>query len=134
MHTIQILPSEKAPGVAFDAQKGTIAMTGRSLLEDAQPFYAPLKQWLESYRQNPRPQTLVNLALEYFNTNSSKEIMSLLRQLEHLQAEGRSKVEVNWYYEDADVDMQETGEDFQRLFEVPMKTIAVDDPEELDLL
>lgn len=118
--------STKTPLVDFDYDGGVLQLKGRSILEDSVEFYRPIQSWVEEYTTRPRPQTKVDLALEYFNTNSSKQIMDFFKKLEDLNSTGSSNVEINWFYEENDIDMMETGEDFSQIFNLPIKTIPVE--------
>ncbi len=126
MNNLYIRMSEETPLINLNSEKGNVIMIGRSLPEDCNAFYAPVRKWMEAYVLHPNTKTKVDFALEYFNTGSSAEIIRLFTRLEELQAKGISDIEVNWYYEENDIDMLETGEDFMELFSVPIKTIPVD--------
>jgi hypothetical protein len=112
--------------VDFNYDKGSMQLKGRSIPEDSVEFYLPLKSWVERYAGDPKPTTKVDLALEYFNTNSSKQIMDFFKKLEALHKLGTTQLEVNWFYEENDLDMMETGEDFCLIFDLPINTISVD--------
>ena len=102
MNDLFIEMSSKAPKVHFNSD-GTLELAGRSLLEDSVAFYQPVKQWLADYAQNPQPKTQVSLALEYFNTNASKQIMDLFNRLEKMHQSGDTEMEVQWFFETNDV-------------------------------
>ncbi len=126
MKQYSLTPSSKTPYVDFDYDKGTLQLKGRSIPEDSVEFYSPLKLWIEQYGSKPKPHTTVDLALEYFNTNSSKQIMEFFKKLEEIHKDGFTEMEVNWFYEENDIDMMETGEDFSLIFDLPIKTIPVE--------
>ena len=73
-----------------------------------------------------KPNTIVDVKLEYFNTSSSKCILDLFKQLEKLNA-GNTEVKVNWYFEEDDEDMEEAGEDYQAIIDLPFKMIEVEE-------
>jgi len=69
--------------------------------------------------------TRLHIRLEYFNTSSSKCLLELFKRIEVLSRK-KINVKVLWYYETADEDMKELGEDFKEIIEVPVELIAVE--------
>ncbi len=116
----------KTPSVNFDFSSGILELKGRSIPENSVEFYKPLNDWIENYGNDPRPQTVVDVKLEYFNTSSSKCILDLLKKLEKINQRG-TEVLVNWYFEEDDEDMEEAGEDYQAIIKLPFKMIEVEE-------
>ena len=56
--------------------------------------------------------------MTYFNTASSKIILDILMKLEELHEAG-NEVMIEWHYEEDDEDMQEAGEEYSEIVEVP---------------
>jgi hypothetical protein len=50
--------------------------------------------------------------MAYFNTASSKCLLEILDLLNEYQKEKNGYVTVNWFYQENDWDMLETGEDY----------------------
>ena len=126
METVTIEGTPKTPTINFDMQKGVLEIKGRSIPENSIEFYKPLVDWLEKYSSSPKPQTNVNIQLEYFNTSSSKCILDVFKKLEAIHKNG-SEIIINWYYETDDEDMLEAGEDYQAIINVPFKMIEVEE-------
>ena len=63
----------------------------------------------------------VRIALDYFNSSSAKYILDILKRLDDLHATGASKVHLEWTYDEGDLDMQEAGNDYKALLEMPVK-------------
>ncbi|CAG1000511.1 MAG: DUF1987 domain-containing protein [Bacteroidetes bacterium] len=124
MENLYIKGTFKTPTLSFNFEKGELDISGRSLPEHSIEFYKEAMQWLDKYIENPKPETVVNVQLEYFNTSSSKVILDIFKKIELLHSKG-NKVTVNWYYEEDDTDMQEQGETFAEIIKVPIKHIAV---------
>jgi hypothetical protein len=124
MATLHLSRTEKTPEVTFDTEAGLFDLRGCSIPEDADKFYAPLFDFMERYSQAPAPQTTVRLALEYFNSSSSKYILDLLRLIDDVHASGKATVALEWYFEPDDLDMQEAGQDYKSLLEMPVRLIA----------
>lgn len=119
METITIEGTPKTPSVVFDAAKG-LDIKGRSIPENSVEFYRPMMEWLEKYSDVAGAKTDVNIQLEYFNTSSSKCILDIFKKLEAIHKKGHEIV-INWFYEEDDEDMQEAGEDYQAIIQVPFK-------------
>lgn len=127
MATVKIEGSPKTPNIILDSEKGLVEISGRSIPENAVEIFKPVLEWLEEYSQKPQVETCVNLKLEYFNTSSSKSILSILKRIEGLGRDEKSKVSVNWFYEQDDEDMLEAGEDFDAIIKVPFKMVSVEE-------
>ncbi|MDP4209965.1 MAG: DUF1987 domain-containing protein [Bacteroidota bacterium] len=124
MESLLIEGTAKTPTVRFDANQGLVEIKGRSIPENSIEFYKPLVDWLETYSKEAKPQTKVNIQLEYFNTSSSKCILDVFKKLETVYKNNREVV-INWYYEEDDEDMLEAGEDYESIIRVPFKMIEI---------
>lgn len=109
--SVSIQGSSETPEIKMDKNEGEIKFSGRSMPEDAKSFYAPLKQWMDQYSQDPQKGTNVIFAFEYFNTASSKMIMELIEMVKKIQ-ENDPDLRVDWHYLEDDDDMLEAGEDY----------------------
>ena len=125
MEPINIEPSVKTPKISFDDGSGALEIEGRSIPENSTEFYKPVFEWLDAYIDSPSANTEFAFKLEYFNTSSSKCILDVLRKLEKLHING-NKVVVNWFYEEDDEDMKESGENYQSIVSVPIQLTLLD--------
>jgi len=116
MEKLQITPTEDTPEVLLDKSSGKFVLSGRSLPEDAASFYAPVIAWLNEYSNAPLAATNFEMKLEYFNTASSKLLLDVLSILENI-----SNAKVIWHFFEDDEDMEEAGEEFSELVEVPFE-------------
>jgi len=66
----------------------------------------------------------VNIRLEYFNTSSSKILFTIFKKFENMP-KAADKIEVNWYFEEGDYDLLESGEDYESLLKIPFHVIEV---------
>ncbi|MCO5260070.1 MAG: DUF1987 domain-containing protein [Crocinitomicaceae bacterium] len=115
----------KTPEVNLDGNSGVVLLRGRSIPENSIDFFQPIYSWIDKYSDNPNPTTTLQIRLEYFNTSSSKCILDLFRKFEKIN--GKSKVVVEWYFETDDEDMEEAGEDYQAIVELPFTMIEVEE-------
>jgi hypothetical protein len=126
MEKLIIDGSAKTPSIDFDFETGTLALKGRSIPENSIEFYKPLNDWLDAYSDSPKVNTTVEVRLEYFNTSSSKCILDFFKRLEKVNL-GESNVQVKWYFETDDEDMQEAGEDYDAIVGLPFSIIEVEE-------
>lgn len=111
------------PFVEFDRTTGVFVMQGRSLPEDVKSYYLPMIQWWDIYIKNPNPSTNLILDFDYFNTASSKMLLILLNKIKELHKNGHD-VLITWKYPQLDAELEEAGEEFAELLNVPFEMIA----------
>ena len=111
--------TKKTPMVLFDHKKGFFHIKGRSIPENTYEFYSGLMNWLDEYSAEPEKDNIFRFELEYFNTSSSKFLLEIFKKLKSLTtSEKRCSLLVQWYYEDGDEEMMETGRDFMELLDL----------------
>lgn len=116
MQILNLEGTEDTPKIILDKGNGIFEISGRSLPEDSAEFFQPVLDWIDEYKESPNSATEFMFKLEYFNTASSKLILDVLSNLEDI--EGTTVV---WYYHEDDEDMQEAGEEFSELVELPFE-------------
>lgn len=116
MQIINLEGTEDTPKIILDKGNGIYEISGRSLPEDSAEFYQPVLDWLDEYKEDPKSTTEFVFKLEYFNTASSKLILDILSNLEDIEG-----TTIIWYYHEDDEDMQEAGEEFSELVELPFE-------------
>jgi SiaC family regulatory phosphoprotein len=117
MENFYLEETSKTPKLSFDQKTGKFLMSGRSIPENSIEFYRPLFEWLDDYVKIPSDKTIFDIKLEYFNTSSSKCLVEIFRRLEKISD---NSVVINWFYEEDDEDMQESGEDFKEIIDIPI--------------
>lgn len=122
METIKLQGTDDTPSVILDKASGVFEFSGRSLPEDVNSFYEPILDWLSDYAEAPNSETSVTFKLVYFNTASSKLILDILLKFEEI-GEAGSNVQINWYYPEDDEDMEEAGDEYSDIVEIPIKKI-----------
>lgn len=123
MEDLRIEGTEDSPEIILDLNSNTLEISGRSLPEDVNTFYEPVLSWIEEYSKNPLPITTFNFKLTYFNTASSKVILDVLTEFEEMIEEGH-QVLVRWHFPDEDEDMQEAGEEYADMVDVPFEMVS----------
>jgi hypothetical protein len=122
MSVIKIQGTDDTPTVTLDRDNNIFEISGRSLPEDVVVFYKPILEWLDDYKNNPLEKTVFNFKLEYFNTASSKLLLDVLLKLEDISNDGHD-VLVKWHYPDDDEDMEEAGEEYSDIVDVPFEQV-----------
>ncbi len=123
MQIIKIKGTDDTPNVVLDKDNGVFEISGRSLPEDVAAFYEPILDWLDAYAEDPLENTVFDFKLEYFNTASSKLLLDVLLKLEDMYDDGK-QILVKWHYPDDDEDMEEAGEEYADIVEVPFEQVA----------
>ncbi len=121
MKDLIIKETEKTPSVTLSSN-GILKIEGRSIPEDAAKFFKPLLDWTKEFTAN---EIRVDIKLEYFNTSSSKFILEMLRLLENNPE--NSNILVNWFYEEGDLDVLESGQYFESIIGIPFKYIEYEE-------
>lgn len=124
MEALRLDATDKTPSVRFDPVKGSLEIAGCSIHENADKFYTPLWDMIDAYGQEPAARTHVRIALDYFNSSSAKYLLDILKRLDDMHAAGTSKVQVEWMYDEGDLDMQEAGNDYKGLLEMPVRVVC----------
>lgn len=123
METIKIQGTEDTPKIILDAENEIMEISGRSLPEDVSAFYEPVLNWLNEYAENPNKKTIFNFKLTYFNTASSKLLLDILMKLEEMHENGND-VLIRWHYPEDDEDMEEAGEEYADIVDVPFEQVG----------
>jgi hypothetical protein len=123
METLRIEQTDDCPLVILDPVDNQFEISGKSLPEDVLDFYQPVLDWLNAYKEEPRPRTLSNIKLVYFNTASSKMLMDIMLILEEMVEDGQEVV-IRWHSHRTDEDMQEAGKEFEEMIAVPFEHLT----------
>ncbi|MFZ6001936.1 MAG: DUF1987 domain-containing protein [Bacteroidota bacterium] len=116
MEILNLEGTEDTPKIILNKQNGIFEISGRSLPEDSAEFYRPVLEWIAEYGKAPNASTEFTFKLEYFNTASSKLILDVLSALEDIKG-----MKILWYFHEDDEDMEEAGEEFSELVEIPFE-------------
>ena len=109
MVDLMINGTNTLPTVSFKTN-GELKITGRALPEDAARFFAPLHEWITNFSAE---EINLEINLDYFNTNVSKQLLDFFKIIERNQA--NKVIKLKWMYEDGDDEMLESGEIYQEL-------------------
>ena len=107
MKNLLIEATKKTPEVVFNTN-GQMSLRGRSLPENADQFFTPLINWVESLDAKD---VKLDISLDYFNSSSSRKLMDLFKYLDANHSIDR--IQIKWYYEEGDEDSLETAQIFE---------------------
>ena len=119
-------PQGKTPLFSFK-ESGEFLIEGRSITDNVIEHYQPAIDWINNL-SSPFPKEIkMTVKLEYFNTRSSKMLLNVLKSLESLHINAKSKVSVTWLHGDDDRDMYEAGCDYQSVLKIPFNILTMAD-------
>ena len=122
MKNLFIQATNKSPEIDFRTE-GVLNIKGISILENAHDFYQKPVEWLRDYILNPAPKTIVNFALDFFNTSSQVHIFEIISLLSDLKGLGY-EVQINWYY--SDEDFKDLGQDLSQFIGLPFSYYKIE--------
>ncbi|HQV53812.1 MAG: DUF1987 domain-containing protein [Flavobacteriales bacterium] len=130
MEPFEIAPTSRTPHVVFHRGNGNMSITGCSIPENADKFYAPIHDVIEKYISAPAAKTTMRVELSYFNSSSAKFLLEIMKKFDDLHDSRLSEVLLEWCYIKGDLDQQEAGEDFKELLDFRTELIELPDPDE----
>ncbi len=129
MQALRINGTKNSPSVTFDLTNNLFMIGGTSRPENAVAFYAPaikwlsdLEAWVDKNTEELKPM-IFNFNFEYINSVSVKILFDIFKLLQQINTKSKN-IEVNWYFKKGDVDMKETGEEYQKLLTIPFSVIT----------
>ena len=101
----------RRPRITYHANR--LEILGRSYMNNSVDFYKDVIEKIDSLVSKSID---VRIALDYFNTSSSKCLLELFKMLEGKTLYG-TKVNIRWEYSSKYYDMLEAGEDYRDILE-----------------
>ena len=126
---MEIEGTVKTPEVHF--RSGKIRISGRSILEDSSNFYRSLSDLLDDYSRRSGKISQIDLYFDYLNCNSTRNLATMLKELEKIYEGGNTFV-INWYYCNDDESMSEVGHMMKSITRIPFNIISAGDDYCLD--
>ncbi len=123
MKDLKIEKTKYTLDIDFESATGIMNMAGSSYPENAIDFYKPIINWIEGFINEEKKPLTLNFRLNYLNTSSTKCILDIFEILEEYNED--NEVVVNWYYEEDDEDILETGEEMGEDMDIPMNFIPI---------
>lgn len=112
MEVLYVEETKSSPEVEFNAETGTLKISGQSYPENAFKFYEPLFDWIDDYFETTDKETQMCINLIYLNTSSIKCLMDIIYKFEQASQSGR-RIVINWYYKTNNRNILECGKEFK---------------------
>ena len=103
--------TKTCPGMDYDPATGLLKIEGRSIPENPESVFKPLRIWITDYFKSS-DSLKMTIILEYINSGSSKHLLEILKLLKRYTDEGK-KLSLKWLYEEDDEAILELGEHFR---------------------
>lgn len=126
MKPLLVPATDDTPKIDFNPESGELEIVGNSYPENSAQFYTPVIEWLTGYLSFPPEQVVFHFNFDYFNTSSAKFVLEILRILE-IHYENGVKCLIKWHYYVDDIDVLESGEDYQSIVSLPFELVERDD-------
>lgn len=116
MNSLIIPEDNYTPYISFDTESNVFEISGESYSEYTLEFFDPVLNWLSAYLKKNKRVVTFNFRMTYFNTSTSRRFFEVLKILEDFYHQEGGYATVNWYANENDLDMIESGEDYQEDF------------------
>ncbi len=120
---VRISPTRSTPEVLLDIE-GIIRIRGRSIPDDALYFFKPIENWVSEYISNPAEVTCIDINLEIINADSKKFLVHIIQKITYVSLKHKKFI-FNWYYEEGNEEILETGESLSSGVDVPFNFIKI---------
>ena len=119
MQNLIIEKTNSTPYINFNADTGYLQIKGESYPENVTKFYTQIMEWIQNYLNQESKEMTVEFSITYFNSSSSKVLMTIFDLLEQGVIEGR-EISVKWMCDKQNELAIECGEEFKEdLNELP---------------
>lgn len=119
METLQMPGDELSPKVILNAIDSVFSIEGESRPEHPIKYFGPVFVWFNSYvasTTNSNDTKRLKIDLEYFNSTTAKILYDIFKLLKIASGKQQPLLfEVDWYYQEDDTDMLESGEEMHKL-------------------
>ena len=124
MEVLEIEGTFMTPHVVLNPTTNEFILKGNSRPENPLAFFKPIFNWFENYLNVSENKLTLSIALDYFNTSTSKILLDLFEFFENFN-EKETKVHVIWHYQSDDEDMKEAGEELFDLVSISGELKAI---------
>lgn len=112
MQRLQIASTIRTAGVDFDPENALLLIRGNSIPENADGFFQPLHDWVESFRHHYKGKVRLRVFMTYFNTATIRHIISLMKRLISHYGDDLT---IEWAYERGDEEIRDRGQDLSEV-------------------
>jgi hypothetical protein len=132
MENLFLDSTENTPKINLDSSAHLLEFKGESRPEEVQNFYVPVLKWLNEYTDELKSTSdsialECNFKFEYFNSSSAKYVMDIVKKMYFINNDcSHVTLSINWYYDEMDEDMLDTGKEFEDMLGIPFKFIPTE--------
>ena len=112
------------PNINFNPSINFYEISGYSMPENAHNFYARIIDWLYDNIDQLNTPVELNLKYTFISTSTLKALMELFKAMEEINSVEKDRIKIIWCYDEDDEDMQEKGEEFIEIVDVPFELKA----------
>ncbi|MBN2612147.1 MAG: SiaC family regulatory phosphoprotein [Bacteroidales bacterium] len=116
----------ETPLVTVNIDEKKIDIKGSSNLLDPAGFYEDLSGLVEKYIDVFKNYIALNFYIEYMNTASTKWMFYVMKNMQ-VKYYGKKIITINWFFEEDDEIIKETGEILKGLLKIPFNIIELRD-------
>lgn len=130
MENLYFEPTHNTPLINCDGTSNIITIAGESRPENVRAFYSNVFTWIDTYEKSlfyltsfSKNEKIINLnfKLDYFNSSSLKVFMEIIPRLNNISKNiDHVKLNINWFYDEDDDDMLDSGKEFEKMTGVTM--------------
>lgn len=125
MVDIRIPETDTTPEVILNSENALFSIKGNSYPENPNDFYQPLVANKSAFIKSVQKDVIkIEINLNYFNTSSNKFIINILRELITINNNTKT-INIDWYYEEDDVDMHQRGIELSSIIKHPFNIISI---------
>jgi len=123
--TITIAATKDSPVIVLDGKNLILKIIGASYPENANQTYSVVLEWIEEIEKvlDANNRLRCEFYYNYLNSSSKKMVYEILKRLEDIYIR-TELVEVSWFFDEFDEDMEELGQEFDDLLKIPFKFVA----------
>ena len=84
-------------------------------------FYDQIINWFNKNTHLLNIKTEFSVKLKFISTSTIKSLNDIFRLLEKISHTENKEIQINWYYDEDDVGMKDTGEEYQHVIKLPFE-------------
>tara|TARA_B100000925_G_scaffold258361_1_gene213245 strand:- start:143 stop:520 length:378 start_codon:yes stop_codon:yes gene_type:complete len=123
MNNLNISPTKSSPFVSGNIQDGTLEIKGNCYPENSILFFEEIMKWMDHLPKTLHKFSLI-CELNYIASSSVMHFYKLIQKTEEII--NPEKVKIIWKYEEDDEDIQNLGEEFQKLSNGVVELISIE--------
>lgn len=128
MENFELEAGKFTPEIVLDAETGDFLFRGECFPSSRRNFFVPIYDWIKAYLYECFPKKIhINFELTFLDTASTQSFLRILQLLDDYKygQEEEIKIQIDWKYEEDDLDMLGVGEDYQEDVKLEIELIPI---------